>query len=163
MSRNSRMSEKVTKRRFLAFSKSGEHIESEVPRDLPITFYYVAEMSCLWDGGRVRAALEWFLTTKLSPTGRKIPRRKEKHRKSAKLPWHHNFKLSFWSLHFVFLDVFPERKRILCTIVCIYVFPYFAKQENLVCDIRCRLLAAQNFSQLACHDMRSEEEGKTQQ
>ena len=54
-----------------------------------------------------------------------------------------------------------KKEKNYCTIVCIYVFPYFAKQENLVCDIRCRLLAAQNFSQLACHDMRSEEEGNT--
>ena len=64
--------------------------------------------------------------------------------------------LSFWMY-------FQKEREKLCTIVCIYVFPYFAKQENLVCDIRCRLLAAQNFSQLACHDMRSEEEGNTQQ
>ena len=28
---------------------------------------------------------------------------KKKHRKSAKLPWHHNIKLSFWFFSFVFL------------------------------------------------------------
>ena len=51
-------------------------------------------------------------------------RKYEKHRKSAKLPWCRNIKLSFWSLSFVFLSCFLFSSFLFWSfsIFCLFVF-----------------------------------------